>query len=206
MNTLTQNGYTYSFHPGTDGRTFVLLHGVGGDEHAMDQIGELLAPNSNWLSPKGTVTVDGHARYFTRQPDASFDPAKVTEQTAAMAEFIKDSMATHNLEATKLIAVGYSNGANLIASLVAQHPGLIQRAILYRAMLPIAFTEQPDLSSTKLLMLNGTHDFIMDQQRVADLAKYFTDRGANLTCTELPAGHPLTADDIAISQHWLTTI
>lgn len=203
MTSLVLNGYTYKFHPGTDGRTFLLLHGVGGNESDMDQIGELLAPKSHWLSPKGPIVTDGHARYFTRQPDASFDPAEVTKQTTAMADFIRAAVAEHQLQDSEIIAVGYSNGANLIASLLAQHPGLIKHAILYRAMLPINFTEQSDLSDTHILMLNGTHDFIMDHQRVAQLAEYLESHNTDLTFTQLSAGHPLTSEDIAISQHWL---
>lgn len=197
------NGYTYSFHPGVDGRTVLLLHGVGGDESAMDQIGKLLTPDSNWLSPKGPVMVDGYARYFTRQPDASFSVSEVTEQTSAMAGFIRGALAAHGLEQTELIAVGYSNGANLIASLLVQHPGLISTAVLYRAMLPIEFTEKPDLSGTRVLMLNGSDDHIMDHQRVDQLADFLKNHGANTTHHWLPAGHPLTPQDIAHTAHWL---
>lgn len=200
---MTLNGYTYSFHHGVDGRTVLLFHGVGGSESDMDQIGKLLAPDSAWISPKGPVTVDGHARYFTRQPDASFSAAEVTEQTAAMASFIRDALATHELEHTDLIAVGYSNGANLIASLLAQHPGLIKTAVMYRAMLPIDFTEQPDLSGTRVLMLNGSNDHIMDHQRVDQLADFLKNHGADTTHHWLPAGHPLTPQDIALTVHWL---
>lgn len=201
----TLNGYTYRFHPGIDGRTVLLLHGVGGNESDMDQIGKLLAPDSNWLSPKGPVTVDGYARYFTRQPDASFSVAEVTEQTNAMAGFIRDAMTTHGLEHTELIAVGYSNGANLIASLLAQHPGLIKTAVMYRAMLPIDFSERPDLTRTRVLMLNGSGDHIMDHQRVDQLAQFLKSLGADTTHQWLPAGHPLTPHDIALTTQWLAT-
>jgi phospholipase/carboxylesterase len=204
-NSLALNGYTYGFHSGPDNRTFLLLHGVGGDESAMNQIGKLLAPDSNWLSPKGPVISDGHARYFTRQPDASFDSKEVTEQTAAMATFIRAALAAHQLESTELIAVGYSNGANLIASLLAQQPGLFSRAVLYRAMLPIDFTNQPNLTKARVLMLNGSNDFIMDHKRVNSLAAYLKTCGADTTQHWLPAGHPLTPEDIARTAHWLAS-
>ncbi len=195
--------YTYHYHEGTIAQTLLLLHGVGGNERDMDQIGQLLGPDAHWLSPKGKITVDGYARYFTRRDDSSFDPAEVTTETNDMVQFITQAQADHNITKYPLVAIGYSNGANLIASLLAKQPNLVTKAILFRGMLPVDFVENPDLQGTSVLLVNGRDDPIMDPVRVNQLAVYLTAHGANVTQHWLPAGHQLSSDDIIIAKQWL---
>lgn len=195
--------YTYSFHSGASERTFLLLHGVGGDENDMTQVGQLIDPDASRISPKGKVTVDGHARYFTRRDDASFDPIEVGRETDDLALFITELEKQRPLLGTKLVAIGYSNGANMIASLLAKHPTMIKKAILFRGMLPIEFSEHPALKGIDILLVNGDADPIMNRDRVAQLEAFLTEHGANVSLQWIAAGHQLTREDIAIASHWL---
>lgn len=197
--------YTYGFHAGTKGRTFLLLHGVGGDENDMAQVGKLIDPAASQLRPKGRVTVDGHVRYFTRQPDASFDPSEVDHETANLVRFTDTARMEHHLSDDQFIAIGYSNGANMIASLLAKHPTLVKKAILFRGMLPVAFSEHPDLTGVDILLLNGEADHIMDKARVAQLHTFLAEHGANVSLHWTKAGHQLGAEDVAIASRWLAS-
>jgi phospholipase/carboxylesterase len=200
---MNEQLYTYHYHSGVKPEALLLLHGVGGNERDMDQIGQLLGPDSHWLSPKGKITVDGHARYFTRRDDSTFDPVEVRAETDDMAQFIAQTGTNHAISEYPLTAIGYSNGANLIASLIATRPNLIKRAILFRGMLPIEFSDSPNLHGTSILLLNGHDDPIMDPVRVNQLAEYFRDHGADVTQQWLPTGHQLSSDDITIARQWL---
>lgn len=197
--------YTYSSHTGTNGRSLLLLHGVGGDENNMAQIGQLIDPDASRISPKGKVTVDGYARYFTRRADASFDPSEVTNETDDLAHFIDAARQQHDILADQLVAVGYSNGANMIASLMAKHPGLIKKAILFRGMLPIAFSEHPDLHDVHILLVNGEADPIMDKDRVEQLNVFLTEHGATVNLHWTATGHQLASEDIKIAGQWLAS-
>lgn len=200
---MTLQDYTYAHHSGTNGRTLLLLHGVGGDENDMTQIGQLIDPDASRLSPKGKVTIDGHARYFTRRADASFDPIEVTRETDDLIKFINKASAQHQFTNDQVVAIGYSNGANMIASLMAKHPGLIRKAILFRGMLPIDFIENPNLHGVDILLINGEADPIMDRRRVEQLDDFLTKHGATVSLSWIAAGHQLSSDDIAIAAKWL---
>jgi predicted esterase len=149
------------------------------------------------------VTVDGHARYFTRRADASFDPSEVERETTDLAAFIDAARAEHHLTDDQLFAIGYSNGANMIASLLAKYPGLVKKAVLFRGMLPVTFSEHPDLTGVDILLLNGEADHIMDKDRVAQLQDHLADCGANVSLHWTNAGHQLASEDIAIASQWL---
>ncbi|MET0979630.1 MAG: alpha/beta hydrolase [Candidatus Saccharimonadales bacterium] len=197
------HNYTYSSHLGTNKRTLLLLHGVGGNENDMSQVGQLIDPDASRISPKGKVVINGYARYFTRRDDASFNPTEVDHETNDLARFIDAAQEQHHLTDSQLIAVGYSNGANMIASLLAKHPTLIKKAILFRGMLPVIFSEHPDLNGVDILLVNGKDDSIMDKARVTQLSAFLTDHGATVSLHWIAAGHQLTSEDIALAVQWL---
>jgi phospholipase/carboxylesterase len=169
----------------------------------MTQVGQLIDPDASRISPKGKIVVDGYARYFTRRDDASFDPTEVNHETDDLVSFIDAAQEHHHLTGNQLVAIGYSNGANMIASLLAKHPSIIKKAILFRGMLPVTFTEQPDLNGVDILLVNGKDDSIMDEARVAQLSTFLTDHGATVSLHWIAAGHQLTSEDIAIAVRWL---
>jgi phospholipase/carboxylesterase len=169
----------------------------------MTQVGQLIDPDASRISPKGKIIVDGYARYFTRRDDASFDPTEVAHETDDLARFVSVASEQLQLSVDQLVAIGYSNGANMIASLLAKHPTLIKKAILFRGMLPVTFTEKPDLSGVDILLVNGKDDSIMDEARVAQLNTFLTDHGATVSLHWIAAGHHLTSEDIAIAVRWL---
>src|SRR6185369_7073282 len=110
--------------------TLLLLHGTGGDENSLVQIGQQLAPGAGILSPRGKVLENGMPRFFRRLAEGVFDQEDLVARTHELADFIQSAADEYRFALSSLIAVGYSNGANVAASLMLLRPGLIQRAVL----------------------------------------------------------------------------
>src|ERR1043165_5206868 len=109
--------YHHLFEPGTvaGAPPLLLLHGTGGDEHDLLRVGRALSPQSAILSPRGDVSEGGARRFFARIAEGVFDPAEVTRRTYALADFIAAAAKNDGFDSSRLIAVGFSNGANIAA-------------------------------------------------------------------------------------------
>jgi predicted esterase len=126
--------------------TLLLLHGTGGDEFEMIPLGRTLDPAVNILSPRGNVLENGQARFFRRLSEGVFDREDLLKHTRDLAEFIENASAQYGFDLDKVVAAGYSNGANIAASLLLLYPRLLAGAILFRPMIPIKTKVDPDLS------------------------------------------------------------
>src|ERR1700687_3702213 len=124
----------------------LLLHGTGGDENDLLPLGEKLSPGSALLSPRGKVLENGMPRFFRRLAAGVFDLDGLKARTIELAEFIAAARKSYGLE--KPVAVGFSNGANIAASLLLMRPGTLSGALLMRGMLPFEPDPLPDLKST----------------------------------------------------------
>ena len=96
--------------------TLLLLHGTGGNEHDLLTLGHELLPGAALLSPRGGVLENGMPRFFRRFAQGVFDDLKF--QTHELNEFVKRASEDYPIHKNRTIAVGYSNGANIAASLV----------------------------------------------------------------------------------------
>ncbi|QDL94363.1 alpha/beta hydrolase (plasmid) [Paroceanicella profunda] len=185
--------------PGRD--PLLLLHGTGGDETDLLSLGRALAPGAALLSPRGSVLENGMPRFFRRLSEGVFDEADLIRRTDELAEFIAAARAAHGLEAP--VAVGFSNGANIAASLLLRHPGVLAGAVLLRAMKPFAANPRPGHSATPVLMISGQMDPIVPTANANALAVDLETSGAVLTRHVLPTGHGLSQADLHIAGEWL---
>jgi phospholipase/carboxylesterase len=181
----------------------LLLHGTGGDENSLVQIGQQLAPEAGILSPRGKVLENGMPRFFRRLAEGVFDQVDLVARTHELADFIQSASVEYGFATSSLIAVGYSNGANVAASLMLLHPGLVQRAVLFRSMLPFKPTEPLDLHGTSVLLLVGRYDNLIPSASVEVLASTLEGAGANVALNWQPTDHRLTAADLAAAQGWI---
>src|ERR1044072_6512033 len=87
--------YVHRYMPpqGEDRRTLLLLHGTGGDENDLIQLGQMLAPDVGLLSPRGTVNENGAARFFRRHAEGVFDVPDLHARTKARVAFIAAAAA-----------------------------------------------------------------------------------------------------------------
>ncbi len=188
-----------------DGRTLLLLHGTGADEHDLLELGAALAPGAALLSPRGTVNENGANRWFRRLREGVFDVDDVIKRTHELGDFVGAAVAEHGLDPRRLTAVGFSNGANIAAALLLLRPGLLDSAALFAAAAPLQGREpeKVDLTGTSVFMGAGAADFItpMDQARL--LAAQLTERGADVRFHEHPGGHVLPPTVLAAAREWM---
>jgi phospholipase/carboxylesterase len=190
----------------SDARTLLLLHGTGGDEKDLLPIGRAIDERANILSPRGKVSENGMNRFFKRLSEGVFDMDDLHARTTELAVFIRDAAAKYEVNPNKIIAVGYSNGANTAASLLFSHPEVLKGAVLLRAMLPFEPEALPDLAGKSVLILAGEEDSMMPRESTQRLAVLLEEAGAVVTLTWLAAGHRLTEEDIRISKAFLDSL
>lgn len=188
------------FEPGSS-PTLLLLHGTGGDENDLIPLGQLLRPGAALLSPRGQILENGQPRFFRRLAPGVFDEDDLIRRTHELADFVEDQSASRHLG--KIIAVGYSNGANIAASMLLLRPDVLSGAILFRAMLPLEPPHPPQLPGTPVLLLAGRHDNMIPQDSTQRLAVLLEQSGANVTLEWRDTGHTLEQPEFLFAQSWL---
>jgi phospholipase/carboxylesterase len=190
----------FLFHPGTS-PTLLLLHGTGGDKNDLSPLGRLLRPGAALLSPRGQILENGQPRFFRRVAPGVFDEDDLIRRTHELADFVEDQSASRHLG--KVIAVGYSNGANIAAAMLLLRPDVLAGAILFRAMLPLEPPHPPQLDKTPVLLLAGRHDTMIPPDSTQRLAVLLEQAGADLTIEWRDTGHGLEQSEFSLARDWL---
>jgi len=199
---MSGSGFIHRFVPGSGPSVLVLLHGTGGDEHSLLPLGAALAPGAPMLSPRGQVLEGPHARFFRRIAEGVFDQDDLRRRTEDLASFLQGAIAQHELQGKRLLAVGFSNGANIAASLLLRRPGLIHEAVLFRAMLPFEPETLPVLQGTRVWLGAGRRDPIVPHASIERLAAVLREAGAAVRMDWRDSGHQLEADEVADARRW----
>jgi len=180
----------------------VLLHGTGGNEHSLLDVGRTLSPEAPLLSFRGDVLENGMRRYFKRLAEGIYDEADLAQRGDALAASIQEAAKKYDFAIDKVVLVGYSNGANIAIRLLLTRPSVFNKAILYHAMYPVKDLPAGDLSQTHVFMSFGTHDPIVSATDATYVRKLFTDRQATVTDSWTPS-HQMTYQEVAESKAWL---
>ena len=199
-------GFIHRFVPAEDsasGETLLVLHGTGGDENDLISIGQAIAPGAAILSPRGNVLENGAPRFFRRISEGVFDPKEVRARAEELARFIRAAVVTYRLDAGRVFALGYSNGANIASTVMLIEPGTLQGSILLRPMLVYEPPEQSDLSDSAVFISAGRMDPIVPQSSVEQLAALFEAAHADVTLKWQLAGHSLVPSDVREASEWL---
>ena len=198
-----QPDFIHEFIPGSPSRTLLLLHGTGGNEHDLIPLGRELDQNAALLSPRGKVLENGMPRFFRRLAEGVFDLEDLKDRTNELADFVGAAAQYYGFASDKVIAVGYSNGANIAASMLLLRPEIMHRAILFRAMVPLIPDTLPDLSSVQVWIGAGDQDPIVPASETKRLVELLRRAGADATIRFAKAGHGLTSDDFEAARHWI---
>jgi phospholipase/carboxylesterase len=183
--------------------TLLLLHGTGGTEDDLIPLGNELTPDASILSVRGKVLENGMPRFFRRLEEGVFDLEDLKMRTDELADFILKSSSIYDFDLKRLVAVGYSNGANIGASVLLRRPEVLAGAILFRAMVPFIPDVLPDLSRKSIILLEGLRDPIVSKQEAEGLLKIFNKARSNVTIKWQGSGHNLTKEDIDSAKEWL---
>ena len=197
--------FIHEFVAGSSDRTLLLLHGTGGNEHDLIPLGRELDPAASLLSPRGKVMENGMPRFFRRLAEGVFDLDDLRKRTHELADFVIAAGAQYKIDMAKITAVGYSNGANIAASMLLLRPEILSSAILFRAMVPLIPETQPNLSSVRVWIGAGTFDPIVPASETKQLTELLRGGGADVTIRFFQGGHELTHDDVQAAREWLMT-
>lgn len=181
----------------------LLLHGTGGDEQDLVRIGQTVSPGSPVLSVRGKVLENGMPRFFRRLAEGVFDLEDLKFRTDELADFVTEAREEYGFKNAGLIALGYSNGANIAASMLFARPEVLQGAILLRAMVPFEPEALPDLKNKKVLMLSGLMDQIIPVENSQRLAALLQESGAAVDLRIKPTGHGLIQSDFSDIKSWI---
>src|SRR5258708_29642384 len=176
-----QPDFIHEFVAGKSERTLLLLHGTGGNERDLIPIGRELDPNASLLSPRGKVLENGMPRFFRRLSEGVFDLEDLKKRTHELADFVISGADHYKIDNRKVVAVGYSNGANIVASMLLLRPEALAAAILFRAMVPLTPETEPNLSSVRVWIGAGTIDPIVAASETKQLAELLRGAGADVT-------------------------
>jgi phospholipase/carboxylesterase len=199
---MPQFDFIHEFVPGSSSRTLLLLHGTGGNERDLIQLGRELDPNAALLSPRGKVLENGMPRFFRRLAEGVFDLEDLKYRTNELADFVAAAVRHYKLVADHIVGVGYSNGSNIAASMLLLRPEIMHQAILFRAMVPLIPETLPDLSSVRVWIGAGDEDPIVPASKTKRLAELLRRAGADVTIRFAKAGHGLTNDDVIPARDW----
>jgi predicted esterase len=201
-------GFIHHYIPpaGMTLRTLLLLHGTGGDENDLLGLGRALDPAAGLLSPRGKVVEKGMPRFFRRFGEGVFDLDDLRFRAGELAEFVAAAAAAHHFDPTKVIAVGYSNGANIAGAVLLLRPRTFAGAALIRPWVPFAPEQAPDLTGKPILIAAGRADPIVPAEQAPQLATLLRSAGADVTLTTEAQGHALEPSDLGLTREWLASI
>jgi predicted esterase len=201
-----QPDFIHEFVPSTSNRTLLLLHGTGGNEHDLIPLGREFDPDAALLSPRGKVLENGMPRFFRRLAEGVFDLEDLKYRTNELADFVTAAVQHYGISSGNVVAVGYSNGANIAASMLLLRPEILSAAILFRAMVPLIPDTQPNLSDARVWIGAGMYDPIIPTSEVKRLAEILRTAGADVSTRYFQAGHELTPADVEAAKDWLTAL
>jgi predicted esterase len=198
--------FLHEFVQGSSNRTLLLLHGTGGNERDLIPLGRELDPHASLLSPRGKILENGMPRFFRRLAEGVFDLEDLKIRTNELADFVAAAVRHYKLAADDIVGVGYSNGANIAASMLLLRPEIMRAAILFRAMVPLIPDKLPELSSVRVWIGAGDQDPIVPASETKHLAELLRRAGADVTIRFFNAGHGLTSVELETAGQWLKNL
>ncbi len=192
------------FKQGTDPNqpVLLLLHGTGGNERDLLPLAELIAPSASVLGVRGNVSENGMPRFFRRLAEGVFDEPDLIARTHELNEFLDAAATEYQFDRRNIVAVGYSNGANIAASLLFHDKQSLHGAILHHAMVPLRSIDLPDLTGVPVFMASGTNDPIVPRAESEELGSLLSSAGATVELHWENNGHQLTASEVHAAAAW----
>lgn len=182
--------------------TLLLLHGTGGTERDLLPIAEAVSPGSSVLSVRGNVLENGMPRFFRRLAEGVFDEEDLVFRTRELFEFIRQAAEQYGFDRDNVVAVGYSNGANIAGSVLFHYKSAFKGAILHHPMVPLRGLTLPELSGCPVFIGAGTNDPICSPRETEELQGLLEHAGAAVTVHWEHFGHQLTRSEVMAAKAW----
>ncbi len=169
------------------------FHGTGGTERQLHDVGQQLLPGAHVVSPRGEVNEHGMLRFFRRTGEGVYDMDDLARRTEAMAAFVAEETARTG--ASRVVGLGYSNGANILASVLATRPDLFTDTALMHPLIPFTPPDAPGLEGRRVLITAGQRDPICPPQLTMRLSDWLESQGALVTLHWHGGGHEVAPSE-----------
>jgi predicted esterase len=202
------NGFIHRFIPAQQANlpTLLLLHGTGGNEDDLLDLGRMLMSGAALLSPRGKVLEHGMPRFFRRLAEGVFDIPDLIARTHELADFVEVASTSYHFDPARVIAVGFSNGANIAAAMLLLHPQVLAAAMLSHAMVTLEPEQLPDLEHKPVFMGASRIDPLIPSDNTERLAALLQQAGADVSLHWFSGGHTLTHEEVRQGKLWLANI
>jgi phospholipase/carboxylesterase len=192
------------FNKGTDSTkpTFLLLHGTGGNELDLLPLAGRIDDEASVLSVRGNVLENGMPRFFRRLAEGIFDEEDLIFRTKELNQFLDEAAEKYDFDRANILAIGYSNGANIAASLLFHYQNALKSAILHHPMVPRRGIKLPDLLGKSVFIAAGTNDPICSPMEPAELKSLLEKANAEVDLHWENKGHQLTAEEVEAAVKW----
>lgn len=192
------------FNKGTDAAkpTLLLLHGTGGNELDLLPLAGMIDDQASVLSVRGNVLENGMPRFFRRLAEGVFDEEDLVFRTNELNQFLDEAAEKYEFDRDNIFAIGYSNGANIAASLLFHYQHALKGAILHHPMVPRAGIDLPDLSGKSVFIAAGTNDPICSPLESSELQSLLGKANAKVELHWENRGHQLTVEEVEAAAKW----
>ncbi len=184
----------------------LLLHGTGGSETDLLDLGRVLSLQASLLSPRGQVLENGMPRFFRRLSEGVFDEDDLKRRTHELADFVVATAGRYGFAAQHVVGVVYSNGATFAASPLLLRPGALAGAILFRPMVPLVPEQKSILDGAPVFIAAGRRDPLVTPSNTQNLVSLLQDAGAHVTLRWHEGGHEMARDEIEAARQWLASL
>lgn len=182
--------------------TLLLLHGTGGDENDLLPLADIIDKDASVLSVRGNILENGMPRFFRRLAEGIFDEEDLVFRTKELYDFLDEAAKKYNFDRNAVVALGYSNGANIAASLLFHYQNALKAAILHHPMVPRRGIDLPDLTDTPVFIAAGKNDPICPPQESEDLKSLMANAKAKVEIHWENRGHQLTLEEVEAAKDW----
>lgn len=202
---MSTDAYVHKVLPGRPGGPLLFVfHGTGGDEDQFLTLGRELMPEATIVSPRGDVSEQGFARFFRRTAEGVYDMADLARASAKMAGFVAAHAAAARPSA--VFGLGYSNGANILASTIFARPALFDAAVLMHPLIPFEPAVDGSLAGKRILITAGRRDPICPPNLTSRLESWLRAAGADVIVDWHDGAHEVRPDEIEAAKLFLSPV
>ncbi len=201
--------YIHQYEPGTGKQgntTLLLLHGTGGDENALSDLGRMILPDAGQLRPRGNVSENGMSRFFRRFAEGVLDVEDLKSRTGDLATFIQQASVRYGFDTQRVIGAGFSNGANIASSMLLLYPQVLHTVILLHPMLAFVPDPLPDLRGKPVFIGAGRADPLVPSEQTEQLADLLKRAGAQVNIFWHNGGHTVSVEEVKAIKNWLSSL